>query len=146
MTVNTGRSMTTANLASTRTSLGRYVPLSVNNACFFLSAPPELQASKNLEDDSMRSQKPCAKLENWAVVESANVGSYQALQAGNLLVGKVFNHPRIGAGTFIFSSPIVGLDTQAKIVETRNTSYRLGQASRDYETWTEEQKQTGAAA
>jgi hypothetical protein len=92
----------------------------------------------------MRSEKPCARLENWAVVESVNVGGYQALQAGNLLVGKVYNHPRIGEGTFIFTSPIVRVDTKSKIVETRNTSYRLGQASSDYKIWTEEQ--TGAAA
>ena len=108
--------------------------------------PLELAASNEVEEYTMRSQKPCARLENWAVVEGANVGSYQALQAGYLLVGKVFNHPTIGAGAFIFSSPIVRLDAKTGLVETRNTSYCLGQASREYEIWTEEQKQTGAAA
>ena len=112
----------------------------------FVPAPVELTASNHGEDDSMRSEKPCARLENWAVVESVNVAGYQALRAGNLLVGKVYNHPRIGEGTFIFTSPIVRLDTKSKIVETRNTSYCLGQASSDYKIWTEEQKQTGAAA
>jgi hypothetical protein len=106
----------------------------------------EWDASNDGEDKSMRSQKTCARLENWAVVEGVNVAGYQALRAGNLLVGKVYNHPRIGAGTFIFSSPIVRLDARSKIVETRNTSYCLGQASREYELWTEEQKRTGAAA
>jgi hypothetical protein len=94
----------------------------------------------------MRSQKTCARLENWAVVESVNVAGYQELQTGNLLVSKVYNHPRIDSGTFIFSSPIVRLDAKSGIVETRNTSYCLGQTSRDYEIWTEERKRTGAAA
>jgi len=92
----------------------------------------------------MPKQKPCAKLENWAVVESANIASYQALRAGSLLVGKVSSHPIIAEGKFIFSSPIVRFDEKTKVAETRNTSYRLGQASREYELWIEEQ--TGAAA
>ena len=94
----------------------------------------------------MPTQKPCARLENWAVVESANLASYQALRAGSLLVGKVFSHPTIAEGKFIFSSPIVQVDEKTKVAETRNTSYRLGQASREYKTWTEEHEQTGAAA
>jgi hypothetical protein len=92
----------------------------------------------------MPKQKPCAKLENWAVVESANIASYQALRAGSLLVGKVFSHPIIAEGKFIFSSPIVRFDEKTKVAETRNTAYRLGQASREYEIWIGEQ--TGAAA
>jgi hypothetical protein len=92
----------------------------------------------------MPKQKPSARLENWAVVESANIASYQTLRAGSLLVGKVFSHPTIGEGTFIFTSPIVRLDEKRKVAETKNTSYRLGQASREYEMWTEEH--TGAAA
>jgi len=92
----------------------------------------------------MPKQKPCAKLENWAVVESANIASYHALRAGSLLVGKVFSHPRIGEGTFIFTSPIIRFDEKTKVAETRNTSYRLGQASSEYKIWTQEQ--TGAAA
>jgi hypothetical protein len=61
-----------------------------------------------------------------------------------LLVGKVFSHPTIGEGKFIFTSPIVLVDEQTKVAETRNTSYHLGQASREYQIWIEEQ--TGAAA
>jgi hypothetical protein len=94
----------------------------------------------------MPKQKPCARLENWAVVESANIASYHALRAGSLLVGKVFSHPRIGEGTFIFTSPIVRFDKKTNVAETRNTSYRLGHASREYKIWAEEQEQTGAAA
>ena len=94
----------------------------------------------------MPKQKPCARLENWAVVESANIASYHALRAGSLLVGKVFSHPRIGEGTFIFTSPIVRFDEKTNVAKTRNPSYRLAQASREYKTWTEEHEQTGAAA
>ena len=65
----------------------------------------------------MPKQKPCARLENWAVVESANIASYQALRAGSLLVGKVFSHPTIGEGTFIFSSPIVRLMRRRKLLK-----------------------------
>jgi hypothetical protein len=106
--------------------------------------PFSLPASNEGEDDTMPKQKPSARLENWAVVESANIASYQALRAGSLLVGKVFSHPTIESGKFIFTSPIVRFDEKTKVAETRNTSYRLGQASLDYKIWTEEQ--TGAAA
>jgi hypothetical protein len=92
----------------------------------------------------MPKQKPCARLENWAVVESANSASYQVLRAGSLLAGKVFSHPRIGEGTFIFTSSVVRLDEKRNVVETKNTSYQLGQASREYTMWIEEQ--SGAAA
>jgi hypothetical protein len=94
----------------------------------------------------MPNQKPCARLENWAVVEDANLASYQALRAGSLLVGKVFSHPRIGEGTFIFTSPIVQFDENTNVAETRNTAYRLGQASREYKVWIEEHERAGAAA
>ena len=93
----------------------------------------------------MRTQKPSVKLEDWAVVPSANSGSYQHLRPGNLLVGRAFGHQRIKTGMFIFTSPIVRVDTENKIVETRNTSYCLGEASREYKAWRRAQG-TGAAA
>ena len=93
----------------------------------------------------MLKQKSCARLENWAVVPSAHCASYQELRAGNLLVGRVFGHPRIQEGAFVFTSPIVALDANAKFVETRNTAYCLGEASSDYSKWTAEQA-SGAAA
>jgi hypothetical protein len=93
----------------------------------------------------MRKQKSCARLENWAVVASANTATYQALEVGNLLVGKVFGHPRIEEGRFIFTSPIERLDAETNVVETRNTTYRLGEASHDYKIWAQEQT-AGAAA
>lgn len=92
----------------------------------------------------MLKQKPCVRLENWAVVPSAHCASYQELRAGNLLVGKVFGHPRISEGAFIFTSPIVSLNANKKVVETRNTAYCLGEASSEYQDWTRKQ-QTDAA-
>jgi hypothetical protein len=83
----------------------------------------------------MQTQKPLVKLEDWAVVPEPNSGSYQALRPGNLLVGRAFGHQRIEKGKFIFTSPIVRVDTQQKVVETRNTLYSLGEASHEYEAW-----------
>ena len=91
----------------------------------------------------MQTQKSSVKLEDWAVVPGPNSGSYQALRPGNFLVGRAFGHQRIEKGKFIFTSPIVRVDPQQRIVETKNTSYLLGEASREYKVWSSEQ---GAAA
>jgi hypothetical protein len=93
----------------------------------------------------MRTQKPSVKLEDWAVVESANTASYQPLGPGNLLVGRAFGHQRIKTGMFIFTSPIVGIDAQNKLAETRNTCYCLGEPSREYQAWIREQQPSFAA-
>ena len=93
----------------------------------------------------MRTQKPSVKLEDWAVVPSATVGSYRELQPGNLLVGRAFGHQRIKRGMFIFTSPIVRIDANNKIVETKNTCYSLGEASLEYKAWSREHG-AGAAA
>jgi hypothetical protein len=91
----------------------------------------------------MRTQKPSVKLEDWAVVPSANRGTYQLLRPGNLLVGRAFGHQKIKTGRFIFTSPIVRVDEENKIVETRNTAYELGEASFEYKAWSQTH---GAAA
>lgn len=85
----------------------------------------------------MRKQKPCAKLENWAVVPSGNIATYRELRAGNLLVGRVFGHPTIAEGSFVFTSPITRLHSGSNVAETRNTAYSLGEASREYKLWSE---------
>ena len=90
----------------------------------------------------MRMQKPLVKLEHWAVVQSLTM-SYQELKPGSLLVGKVFGHPRIKESSFIFTSPIVSIDTMQRVVETQNTAYCLGEASHEYKTW---EQTKGAAA
>ena len=93
----------------------------------------------------MRTQKRSVKLEDWAVVPSLKNGKYQELSPGNLLVGRAFGHRRIKSGTFIFTSPIVGVDLQNKVAETRNTSYHLGEASHEYKVWSKEQASKTAA-
>ena len=99
----------------------------------------------NDEDPSMRTEKPSVRLEDWAVVESTNTASYQPLGPGSLLVGRAFGHQRIKTGMFIFTSPIVGVDAESKIAETRNTCYRLGEASREYKTWMRVRQSDAAA-
>ena len=93
----------------------------------------------------MQTQKPSVKLEDWAVVPAPNSGSYQALRPGNFLVGRAFGHQRIEKGKFIFTSPIVRVDPQQGIVETKNTCYSLGEASHEYKFWTREQGPVAAA-
>jgi hypothetical protein len=93
----------------------------------------------------MQTQKPSVRIEGWAVVPSLNTASYEELEPGNLLVGKVFGHPRISHGMLIFTSAILSIDAEKGIVETKNTSYRLGEASREYDAWVREQT-TGEAA
>ena len=92
----------------------------------------------------MRTQKPSVKIENWAVVPGLNIAGYRSLRPGNLLVGKVFGHPRIEEGAFVFSSPIVSLDLNNQAVATRNTVYRLGEASQGYKAWAREHENVAA--
>jgi hypothetical protein len=93
----------------------------------------------------MQMQKPSVRLEDWAVVPSLNTGNYQELCPGNLLVGRAFGHQRIKRGMFIFTSPIVRVDQENKIVETRNTSYCLGEASHEYKAWRRQRGKRSAA-
>jgi len=93
----------------------------------------------------MRTQKTSVELEDWAVVPTLKNGKYEELRPGNLLVGRAFGHRRIKSGTFIFTSPIVGVDLQNNIAETRNTSYHLGEASHEYKMWSKEQASRTAA-
>ena len=93
----------------------------------------------------MQTQKPSVKLEDWAVVPGLNSASYQALRPGNLLAGRAFGHQRIEKGKFIFTSPIVRVNTEQRIVETKNTVYSLGEASHEYKTWSRSHE-SGVAA
>lgn len=87
-------------------------------------------------------QKPTVKIDDWAVVRTTNTGRYEQLGPGNLLVGRVFGHPKINEGSFIFSSPVVSVDDANRLVETRNTAYVLGKVSLEYKHWTREQSGT----
>jgi hypothetical protein len=93
---------------------------------------------KHQRGDSMRTQKPSAELEDWAVVPSVKNGKYEELRPGNLLVGRAFGHQKIKSGTFIFTSPIMSVDLKNNVAETKNTSYRLGEASHEYKMWSKD--------
>jgi hypothetical protein len=83
----------------------------------------------------MSTQKPFVRLESWAVVAGTKRGAYEELRPGNLLLGTAFGHQRIKTGMVIFTSPIVHVDLEQKIAETRNTSYQLGEPSAEYIAW-----------
>ncbi len=89
--------------------------------------------------------KPFVKLEDWAVVPDRNAGSYQELRPGNVLVGRAFGHQRIQTGLLIFTSPIVRIDSENHVAETKNTSYCLGEASHEYKLWSSRQGNKTAA-
>jgi hypothetical protein len=86
----------------------------------------------------MNTPKPVVKIDDWAVVPNPNTGTFRELGPGNLLVGRVFGHPRIQEGAFIFTSPVIGVDQARQVVETRNTAYVLGKVNHEYHHWREE--------
>jgi hypothetical protein len=74
-------------------------------------------------------------IENWAVVENVVAQNYDELQPGNHLTGYVFGHANLPNAVLIYTSPIVRVDLNRNLVETRNTTYRLGEINDEYETW-----------
>lgn len=88
--------------------------------------------------------KPPIPLENWGVVESASLPTWQALEPGHRLTGYVFGHGSLPNG-LICTSPIVHIDHAAGLVATRNNVYRLGRRNPDYETWLHRQDAPRAA-
>ena len=85
-------------------------------------------------------KKPLVTIENWAVVQRAVALSYEELQPGKHLMGKVAGHTNLPNAEFIYTSPILSVDVDEGRVETRNTVYQLGKASDAYRTWECEQK------
>jgi hypothetical protein len=88
--------------------------------------------------------QPLVILENWAVVDSVVSQSYQELLPGKHLTGTVLGPANLPNTNFIFTSPIVGVDGDKGVVQTRNTIYQLGEACHEYKTWDRERR--GAAA
>ncbi len=92
--------------------------------------------------------KPLVTIENWAVVQRAlamTALSYEELQPGKHLMGKVVGHTSLSSAECVYTSPIVHVDTSKGRVETRNTVYQLGEPSDGYRSWEHEQKQHAAA-
>jgi hypothetical protein len=82
--------------------------------------------------------EPLVILENWAVVDSVVSRSYQELRPRKHLTGRVFGHTKLPDANFIFTSPIIGVDSDKGVVQTRRTIYQLGEASEEYKTWDRE--------
>jgi hypothetical protein len=88
--------------------------------------------------------KPVINIDNWAVVGSVIFEGYRELEPGQRLVGDVLGHKNLHSG-LIYTSAILSVDLTSRLVETRNTLYRLGAVSQDYERWALLQKQPRAA-
>lgn len=88
--------------------------------------------------------KQQAKLENWAVVDSVVSQSFHALQPGRHLTGYVSGHANLPNTKYIYTSPIVSIDSHQGMVETRNTVYMLGEPSQEYRTWYNERRESAA--
>jgi hypothetical protein len=89
--------------------------------------------------------KPLVTIENWAVVRGGAYVAYQELLPGNVLTGKVYGHAKLDDAKSIYTSPIVSIDTDKGVVETRNTAYRLGKMSEEYRSWESERRALTAA-
>jgi hypothetical protein len=89
-------------------------------------------------------RKPVATIENWAVLQSASSEVFEDLDLGNCLTGHVLGHANLPSTTIIYTSPIVSFDLSQGVVETRNTIYRLGEASDEYKSWERRRKASAA--
>ena len=74
-------------------------------------------------------QKPLVMIEDWGVVGSVIAHGFEELQPGNHLTGFVIGHAHLSRTKRVFTSPIVTVDVSQALVETKNTMYRLGDAS-----------------
>jgi hypothetical protein len=110
-----------------------------------------LPSSRCFQEEDMRMPKPMVTIENWAVVKGGSRVAYEQLQPGNILTGKVYGHDRMPDAQPIYTSAIISIDLPTRVVETRNTLYRLGQVSEDYRksdeytTWERENRESQAA-
>lgn len=80
--------------------------------------------------------KPHATIQSWAVVEGFLSQSFAALEAGNRLRGHVLGLAHLSSVSKIaYTSRILRVDSACGLVETRNTIYRLGEVSEEYDSW-----------
>ena len=89
-------------------------------------------------------EKPFVKIENWAVIQRGEDLRYKELQPGRRLMGSVFGQMSL-LPKLIYTTPILRVDMNKGVVETRNTLYQLGTASDSYKSWEEEQRREVAA-
>ena len=79
--------------------------------------------------------KLLATIQCWAVVEAAVPQRFAVLQIGNRLRGHVLGLEHVPYMKLIHTSPIVHVDFARGFVETCDTTYRLGEASEEYDSW-----------
>jgi hypothetical protein len=88
-------------------------------------------------------EKPFVKIENWAVIQRGEDLRYKELQPGRRLMGSVSGQTSLPK--LVYTTPILRVDMNKGVVETRNTLYQLGTASDSYKSWEEEQGREVAA-
>lgn len=79
--------------------------------------------------------KPLAMIEKWAVVQNVVSQHFEALEAGNRLRGYVIGRADLPNTKIVYTSVIVSANLALGLIETRNTIYRLGEASEEYKLW-----------
>ncbi|MGA7523351.1 MAG: hypothetical protein WBW84_12920 [Acidobacteriaceae bacterium] len=89
-------------------------------------------------------QKKIVRIENWSVVSSVIYDGFCELEPGRRLTGAVLGHSHLRNG-LIYTSAIQIVDRRAGLVETRNTTYELGQINPEYEHWLEAREKARAA-
>jgi hypothetical protein len=89
--------------------------------------------------------KPEVMIENWGVVQNVSSQGFEELLPGNRLVGNVLGHACLPNTKLVYTSPIISVDLNSGVIETHNTVYRLGEASREYRSWELKRKASVAA-
>jgi hypothetical protein len=79
--------------------------------------------------------KTLTTIQCWAVVEAAVSQRFAVLQVGNRLRGHVLGLEHVPYMKLVHTSPIMHVDFARGLVETRNTTFLLGEASEEYESW-----------
>jgi len=76
-------------------------------------------------------------LDDWCVV--VEFGSpYQAPELNRpALRGKAYGHPIHRNGTYVSTSRLLGLDTEARRAETKSRAYKLGNPDSEWLEWLE---------
>lgn len=81
-------------------------------------------------------------LEEWAIIEN-NDNPYLAPELRKIrLYGKVYGRLDFEDGTFVRTSSIQELDLKNKKAKTKNTEYILGELSKDYLKWLQDNGKT----
>jgi len=79
--------------------------------------------------------KPLAMIEEWAVVNGCISRHFSELEAGNNLLGYLPGPTHMWSPKIVRTSTILNVDWVNRLVETRNTIYRLGKVSDEYVSW-----------